>query len=400
MLRSKIDDQGLPALAFQYSALIDWLFREALPLWSVRGVDQLNGGFHEKLAQNGNVVHEPRRTRLVSRQIYVFSTAVVLGWPDSKTARELVHHGLDFLLSKCISGSGTVYSAVSPTGEPIRPDFDLYDHAFALFALGHAARFGYRPDGVIRSGNNIINAMRAGWKHPLAGFEESAPPREPLNSNQHMHLLEAFLEWEESEPGGEWASLVDETAELAITKFIDQTTGGVREHYDRNWRPAQGEIGRFLEPGHQFEWSWLLWRWAKARGRSDITAAVRTLVQIGETCGISRTTGLAVNGIWDDLSMRDANSRLWPQTERIKAHIAMAELADTEEDKLKSVNSAVVAAVALRRYFDTDIPGLWHEVFDEEGRPVLAPAKASSLYHIVCAISELGGFLSRQRAYG
>jgi mannose-6-phosphate isomerase len=380
------------ALRREHSALTRWLFDQALPLWSERGVDVSAGGFYEKLAQDGSVIEEPRRTRLVARQIFVFATAAELGWPERNTANDLVDHGLDFLLGKCLSDAGTVFSTVAPRGEPLNPGFDLYDHAFALFALATVARLGHRQTTVYDSGRTIREAMVAGWKHPISGFEESDPPREPLNANPHMHLLEAFLEWEDAGESDSWRDLSDEIVNLATLKFIDPATGAVREHFDHDWKPVTGQAGRFLEPGHQFEWSWLLWRWASARGRVDTTPLVRRLAEIGETYGISASTGLAVNGIWDDLSMRDSNCRLWPQTERVKAHLALAE---STEGPVRdhAVQRASEAARGLRRYFDTDIPGLWHETIDAKGQPVPAPARASSLYHIIGAVRELGGFI-------
>ncbi|BBX09845.1 AGE family epimerase/isomerase [Mycolicibacterium aichiense] len=388
------------ALKSEKSDLLDWLFDEALPTWSDRGVDRSCGGFYEVLGQDGRFIEQPRRTRLVSRQIYVFAVAAELGWRDCKAASDLVDHGLKFLIDKCQSPAGPVYATVSPRGEPLASEFNLYDHAFALFALGSAVRLGHGGEIAISAGHKIRDAMVAGWKHPLAGFEEAMPPREPLNANQHMHLLEAFLEWEEAGETDGWQALADEVVDLAVGKFIDAASGSVREHFDHDWRPAVGETGRFLEPGHQFEWAWLLWRWGLARGCDDVFPKVRRLAEIGENYGINDKTGLAMNGIWADLSVRDAESRLWPQTERIKAHIAAAEIGANENEVDEAMRHATDAARGLRRYFDTDINGLWHETLDAGGYPVAAPARASSLYHIVCAVRELHRFVQRHENLG
>ena len=388
------------ALKSQRTDLIDWLFDDALPTWADRGVDTRFGGFYEMLEQDGRLIEQPRRTRLVSRQIFVFATAGELGWQASDSARDLVDHGLKFLVDKCQSVAGPVYATVSPRGEPLASEFNLYDHAFALFALGSAARLGHGGELAIAAGHRIRDAMVAGWKHPFAGFEEAMPPREPLNANQHMHLLEAFLEWEEAGETDGWQALADEIVNLALGKFIDAASGAVREHFDHEWSPIVGEPGQFLEPGHQFEWAWLLWRWGLARGREDVFPKVQRLAEIGETYGINDTTGLAMNGIWADLSTRDAESRLWPQTERIKAHVAVAEIGTDENEVDGAIRHATDGARGLRRYFDTDITGLWHETLDANGHPVPAPARASSLYHIVCAIRELHRFVERHDRLG
>ncbi len=109
-------------LVEEHRLLTNWLFNKALPLWAKRGHDSDNGGFFEKIAHDGSVIDEPRRTRLVARQIFVFATASTLGWKESAQARDLVDSGLDFLLGKCRSEAGPVFSTVSPDGIPVIRD--------------------------------------------------------------------------------------------------------------------------------------------------------------------------------------------------------------------------------------------------------------------------------------
>jgi len=77
-------------------------------------------------------------------------------------------------------------------------------------------------------------------------------------SNPHMHLLEACLAWAEigGDPG--WTSWVRRLAELAVSRFIRKDSGAIGESYTAAWQPAPGLAGRIIEPGHQFEWAWLL----------------------------------------------------------------------------------------------------------------------------------------------
>ena len=84
----------------------------------------------------------------------------------------------------------------------------------------------------------------------------------------------------------------------------------------------------------------------------------------------------------------------------MKAHIAIAELANSLEDRDRAIRCAVDASRGLRRYLDTDLIGLWHETIDNTGNAVAAPAKASSLYHIVCAIREIDRFIERHEFNG
>jgi mannose-6-phosphate isomerase len=51
---------------------------------------------------------------------------------------------------------------------------------------------------------------------------------------------------------------------------------------------------------------------------------------------------------------------------------------------------AVAAADGLLRYLDCPVPGLWYDRIDADGKIVDEPAPASSFYHLVAAIAEIG----------
>jgi mannose-6-phosphate isomerase len=179
-----------------------------------------------------------------------------------------------------------------------------------------------------------------------------------------------------------WKTLADELAELALSKFIDPGTGALREFFDENWDPAPGLPGRIVEPGHQYEWAWLLLRWGGAKN-SRARAAALKLIDIGESHGLRN--GLATNSLLDDFSAHDAGARLWPQTERLKAACIAARL--TGETRYFTM--AVAAADGLLRYLNCPVPGLWYDRIDADGKLVDEPAPASSFYHLVAAIAEI-----------
>jgi mannose-6-phosphate isomerase len=112
-------------------------------------------------------------------------------------------------------------------------------------------------------------------------------------------------------------------------------------------------------------------------------------VTLGEQYGVDATRGVAFNEIWDDLSPKDEAARLWPQTERIKGWLTMASLGETAGEIDQAFANVASAAAGLRLYLETPIRGLWRDKMDAAGRCVDEPAPASSLYHIVCAISQM-----------
>lgn len=383
--------------------LLDWFTTQAMPLWSTAGTDWAQGGFAEKLDAQGQPVDEPRRTRVVARQLYVFSVARKLGWQGD--APRWVEHGLHFLLTRQQQADGTFASSVTPAGQVVNARFDLYEQAFALFAMATA----YRLDPAAHThlpavSARVLSAVRSGWGHPAIGFEESAPPSVPLRSNPHMHLFEAALQWAEALPAGQaqadtpWRALADELATLALRHLVDAPSGLVTELFDADWGPMPGADGTLAEPGHQFEWGWLLTRWARQHPNPQhpdavaALAAAQRMVALAEAHGIDPQRGVAINELNTDLSVRDANAKLWPQTERIKAWVAMAQQAQAEgrTDALAQALQAATAAMAgLRAYLHHPVPGGWQEVWRADGSWQPEPVRASSLYHIVCALETL-----------
>ena len=208
-------------------ALRTWLVGDALPLWADKGVDRAQGGFYERLNRDLTPYEEPRRARLVSRQIYCFAAGHDMGWDGA--AAELVAHGLDFLTTRLLADDGTVIMAVSIDGSMTKTDYDPYDYAFVLFALAAAAKSLAGREDLHALAQKVRDRLIANWKHPVIGFTEALP----LKSNPHMHLLEAFLAWAElvGDEDSKWQTLADEMVELARTRLIDPATGALTEFF-------------------------------------------------------------------------------------------------------------------------------------------------------------------------
>jgi mannose-6-phosphate isomerase len=370
-----------------HARLSAWLCDEAYPLWATRGVDA-NGGFHERLTQSGEPLAEPRRSRVNPRQAYCFAVAHSLGWRGDSAA--LVNHGLDYWYARYRRPDGLFRTLVGPDGAPLDERALLYDQAFGLLALNVAATVSATAEARAARERQSLELFELVVRHLKCrgqGFEVSVPPSLPLQSNPHMHFFEAALAGcEVCSESSTWKPLADEIAQLALGKFIDPKSGALREFFDAAWNPAPGIEGRIVEPGHQFEWAWLLLRWSGGRTEgapARATAAALRLIDIGEHHGVRN--GLAFNSMLDDFSPHDAGARLWPQTERLKAAAIAARLTG----QARYFTMAADAADALMRYLDCPIPGLWRDRIDAQGNVVEEPAPASTFYHLVAAISEL-----------
>lgn len=349
-----------------------WMRFNALPLWATVGVAE-DGGFHEAIDGAGAPVGDFRRARVQARQAWVYSVAGQAGWAGPW--RRLVEDSLARFEATNHRPDGLYRTRVSAAGEVLDDAASLYDQAFVLLAFAAAAQSGVQPEQMQARAEALRRAL-SGLALSGGGWREDAG--HPFQANAHMHLLEACLAWETLTPGGEWGAMADTIVDLARRAFIDPEGGFLREFFEADWRPSPGEAGRLVEPGHQFEWAWLLTRWGRARGDDWSVGAARRLYESG-LCGTSPGRGVAIDELDDQLAIRSDRARLWPQTEWLKAALILeADLPPGE---------AARALKGLRVYLEPT--GLWKDKLDADGSFVDEPAPASSLYHIAAAWVQL-----------
>lgn len=383
MTRSPLED----AAALR-DELMGWLIGSALPLWHAHGLDRTGGGFHETVGLDLAIAPVPRRTRVIARQIYCFARAPKLGWTGAWA--EAVEVGLAYYFDRVVTPEGRVRTVIEADGRPKDDRFSLYDHAFALFAYAAAAEaLPARRRDIEARAVALRDMLVATVKHPERGFEEDSPRRLPLKANPHMHLFEACLAWEAIGGDAVWTSLADEIAQLALDRFVDRETGWLREFFDADWRPMPGVEGRITEPGHHFEWAWLFVRWGLSRRGTDAIDVARRLAALAEAHGVDARRGVALNALLDDGSIRDGSARLWPQTERIKGHAALALASADPATRDRHLRLVAEAVRGLQGYLDVETPGLWRDRMGADGAYRVEPAPASTFYHIVCAVEEL-----------
>lgn len=386
-------DMALDGVKAVSGELSDWLFSEALPTWYAFGIDRANGGFHEVVGLRCEITPAARRVRVTARQIFSFALAGRLGW--SGPWKRAVDDGLDYFLDKCLLPNGAVRMVTEADGSPKDDTFCLYDQAFALFALAAAASVLDDRSAVEAAAIKLRTLLLTDYRNPLAGFEEASPRSLPLKANPHMHTFEACLAWEAVGGDAVWTKLANEIAELSLGKMIDRRNGWLKEYFDGDWNLSDGVAGHICEPGHQFEWAWLLTRWGTSRNRPDAVAAARRLVDHGETDGLNVAQDVAIMELTDEGVIRDGTARLWSQTERIKGNLVLSETADDPAVRDWHLERVVRAAKALQRFFEVDTRGLWRDRMNPDGSFRIEAAPASTFYHIICAIDELRSFVAR-----
>ncbi len=365
-----------------------WLYEDALPFWQAHGVDKKYGGFVEELDFKGADAAIPfKRVRVTCRQVYSFAHASILDW---KEGQALIPHGAEYLVTKAwAKQSGGFVRRLERNGDVLDPTPDLYDNAFALFAFAYAYKAtgetAYR-DWTLKTFDWIDANLRC---KDSEGFWHEKPPSGLRLQNPHMHLLEACLAAYDATSETAFRDCAKELTTLFERRLFQAKTGTLTEYFQEDWSPAPGEDGAIVEPGHQLEWAWILHN-AESVLNLDADDAIRKLIGSSEKHGINEKTGAVMNRITNTGAPIDAGSRTWPNTERLKAAVALLERSDDTGAGMIAHTGRLLLDRYLSSKGGVDIPaGGLIDAFDGNARPTAKHMPGSMLYHLLLSFAEV-----------
>ena len=363
-----------------------WLSRKALPLWSEAGFDQERSLYHERLEWDGHARHLPAlRLMVQARQISTYCRAALDGLSN---AGPRAIQCLEMVKKRYRESDGTpgwVFS-ISPDGTPMDRTRDLYAHAFILFAYGWAFRLtgelAYRREAR-RTAEEIKDIFAA----TTAGYWDAVPAMDTFRrQNPHMHLFEAYLVLLEVTEDGFYLDQLKTLSSLLTDHMIDPSSGLLLEVFDVAWKPVWPSGQNRVEPGHLFEWSWLLAEYERVASLNPSEAdRLRTIadrfLEVGLSRGCDLNRGYVIDAMNEEGLVFEATSRIWPQTELLRLL--------TRRRALGTDDLARFASGFLDRYAPERLGGGWIDRLDEAGAPLVDHMPASSLYHIYGAGREL-----------
>ncbi|MGZ3772423.1 MAG: AGE family epimerase/isomerase [Pseudobdellovibrionaceae bacterium] len=363
-----------------------WLTKDVYPLWFEKGIDKKNGGFVESISFTGEPMDVPRRAMVQARQIYSFLTGAKLGCCSQEAAHTAIEQGTRYMVERFSLSSGAFIYSVNTDGKPKSKNPDLYTQAFALFGLAQA--YSIKPSSEIKDrAKDLVKYLYRERKVTAGGFTEiDENGTVTYKSNPHMHLFEAAIAWMQIDPDQEWKELGHELITLCVNKFIDPQTQVLGEYFNENWNPIKENENFVYEPGHQYEWAWLMSLYQDLTGQ-DLKVTRHQLFLLAEKYGVSSTRKVVFDEMWSNYTPKTQSSRFWPQCERIKAAVRLGSEVSSEERKLYS-KAADESLETLFKFFETPLKGSWYDVLSAEDTFTGNSAKASSLYHIVNAMEE------------
>lgn len=357
-------------------------------------IDHGTGVFAERLDWNGAAM-EPqfRRVRVMARQTYVFAHAAIGGLD---AARPLAAKGARFLLDHCRSNDGQFLCRVSPEGALLDATHDLYDIAFGLFALAWWYRLSGEEEALDAAAASVrqLGRLRTPSGHGYIARAATGPA--PYQQNPHMHLFEAALFLGAFSGRQEFRDLADELFCLAEQRLFVADLGILPEFFDADWQPDRSKGGIVVEPGHHYEWAWLLSRYGALSGNDRAYGIASALFDFAHTHGHDPATGLIFDAVDERGRPTATDFRIWPNLEYLKAQIALREQRPDDARVSDEAMDATVERI-LRHFLSptsegpakTLPEGLWIDYLD--GRSLLPRSDhipVSTLYHIMFAFTE------------
>ncbi|MBU9581078.1 AGE family epimerase/isomerase [Ralstonia mannitolilytica] len=369
-----------------------------LPMWLGPGWNAQAGLCYEALVQGSDALVPASASRYramaCARQLYTFARATQLSARHRDVCAEraaALCHALDTRFRDTLHG-GWVF-AIDSALAPQDTTKDLYTHAFVLFAAAHwlAVSDDPRAAALMRDAHDVIThrfthvgttplpvaAMDATFSQTVSGVAQ----------NPVMHLTEAYLAAAALREAPAWAEArVHALAEGILARFIDTHTGSITE------LPIDApNTDNRIEPGHQFEWFYLVRAHAEVFSRADagrrlaetLARAVDSACRLGvdaDTHGVCLALNL-------DGTPRDASQRIWAQTEYGRA---LALCTGTHGAMLAQMLPAWSA-----RFLHAHG---WNEVIDATGQRLRADMPSSTPYHITTFYEAIRAALSGSSA--
>jgi mannose/cellobiose epimerase-like protein (N-acyl-D-glucosamine 2-epimerase family) len=370
--------------------LREWAVDDALPFWATAGFDGANGRFEERLAFGGDrLLSVPIRLMVQARQIYVYATAARQGWYPGSAG--LVERAFDSMV-RDFHGSdgkdGWVFS-IDRRGAVVDARRELYAHAFVLLAVASFVQATGRSatlslaDRTLAFIDNNMRAQRGGYVEVLPSTGDHR------RQNPHMHLLEGLLALWSISSERRYLERAGHVVDLFESRFFQPASGTLCEYLDDELRPANGIDGAIVEPGHHYEWIWLL-RWFERETGRPVARFVDALYGHATEHGFD-ADGLIVDELLVDGSCRSPSRRLWPITEAIKANVVESRLGRAGAEERAAALTERLATCLLQ----PATRGGWIDRLDKDGNRAVDHMPASTFYHIVCALDELDSCTSR-----
>ena len=367
-----------PELTATFAAVQAHFRQVIVPLWQGPGWNAELALPYEALSPAHQPLPPQRyRAMACARQLYVFASLIDdPAFPAAEARAAALFRSLQSHFHDAEHG-GWFYS-IAPHGAPLDQRKDLYTHAFIIFACAHYWAKVREPlvESVLNAALQVVlEQFSTGNGLYEASLDQdwsslgSGPLQNPL-----MHLAEAFL--------ATLSVREDPTVQSALLALTD----AMQQHFiepvhNVMLEKPRGAVDNWFEPGHQFEWLFLLASSPLLRGTA-LHGSLDRAFGFAEQVGVDPQTGAVCGMLAPDGTLRDGTQRIWAQAEYLRALTLRPEGAERVQRQLLALQ---------QRFLYT---GGWYECRDDQGNVSREDMPSTTPYHLATCYSGLAQYIS------
>lgn len=367
-----------PELTATFAAVQAHFRQVIVPLWQGPGWNAELALPYEALSPAHQPLPPQRyRAMACARQLYVFASLIDdPAFPDAAERAAALFRSLQSHFHDAEHG-GWFYS-IDPHGAPLDQRKDLYTHAFIIFACAHYWAKVREPlvESVLNAALQVVlEQFSTGNGLYEASLDQdwsslgSGPLQNPL-----MHLAEAFL--------ATLSVREDPTVQSALLALTD----AMQQHFiepvhNVMLEKPRGAVDNWFEPGHQFEWLFLLASSPLLRGTA-LHGSLDRAFGFAEQVGVDPQSGAVCGMLAPDGTLRDGTQRIWAQAEYLRALTLRPEGAERVQRQLLALQ---------QRFLYT---GGWYECRDGQGNVSREDMPSTTPYHLATCYSGLAQYIS------
>ncbi len=358
-------------------ALLSHFHQVIVPLWLGPGWNaQLELPYEALDAGQRPLPAQRYRAMACARQLFLFAS--LIDHPDVPQACEraarlfasLQRHFHD-------ARNGGWFYSIDAEGVPLDRRKDLYTHAFVIFACAHYRARVRDPqvDHVLQGALSLVRERFAdgqGLYEAQLGEDWSPLGSGPLQ-NPLMHLTEAFLATLALGDDAPTREALLALVEAMQTRFVDPASGVVLE------KPL-GAADNWFEPGHQFEWFYLL-HGSPLLAATALHASLERAFEFALAHGVDASSGAVSAMLTADGSLLDGTQRIWAQAEYLRALAIRGAEPQALEARL---------SLFAERFLH---PQGWNECLDGQGQLSRPDMPSTSPYHLATCYQGLARHL-------
>ncbi|MGP4954964.1 AGE family epimerase/isomerase [Pseudomonas helleri] len=368
-----------PELTATFAAVQAHFRQVIVPLWQGPGWNAELALPYEALSPAHQPLPPQRyRAMACARQLYVFASLIDdPAFPAAAERAAALFRSLQSHFHDAEHG-GWFYS-IDPHGAPLDQRKDLYTHAFIIFACAHYWAKVREPlvESVLNAALQVVlEQFSTGNGLYEASLDQdwsslgSGPLQNPL-----MHLAEAFL--------ATLSVREDPTVQSALLALTD----AMQQHFiepvhNVMLEKPRGAVDNWFEPGHQFEWLFLLASSPLLRGTA-LHGSLDRAFGFAEQVGVDPQSGAVCGMLAPDGTLRDGTQRIWAQAEYLRALTLRPEGAERVQRQLLALQ---------QRFLYT---GGWYECRDGQGNVSREDMPSTTPYHLATCYSGLAQYFER-----